>query len=64
MAAIDGIIQMLGVACEQLDTTTNYCCFNKDTFKMFCAKGAIAAGALGIDTLTAGSCDANAAPCN
>ena len=57
------IDQSLFTTCEKIDTSTNHCCYNSLTLKMFCINKA-GADVLGIDTSTAGTCDASAQPCD
>merc|ERR1712020_451596 len=63
-AKVSAIQASLGTICNSIDTATTHCCYNPDTFKMFCTTSAIVATAMGIDTSTAGVCDKDATPCN
>ena len=63
-AKISAIQASLGTICNSIDTATTHCCYNPGTLKMFCSSHSTVAGALGIDTSTAGVCDNDAGPCN
>ena len=50
--------------CTAIDTSSNHCCYNSKTLKLFCHSNQLTAEILGIDTSTPGVCDSDAVPCN